>query len=74
VCPDLVGAWLFSSCFVGRTCCGLPVGLSLDAVLLVALSLDVINPCYPRCVGTVVELCCYWPDDGQIEGRNMSLE
>jgi hypothetical protein len=37
-----------------------PVGLSLHAVLLVALSPDVINPCYPRCVGTLVALWYYW--------------
>ena len=51
-----------SSCLVlllGRVV-AFPVGLSLDVVLLVALSMDVVNPCYPRCVGTVVALCYYW--------------
>jgi hypothetical protein len=54
-----IGVWVCGLLLYSRVE-AFPVGLSLDAVLLVALSLDVINPCYPRCVGTVVALCYYW--------------
>jgi hypothetical protein len=54
-----LGAWVCGFLFYSRIVAFL-VGLSFDVALLVALSLDVINPCYPRCAGTGVALCYYW--------------